>query len=100
MKLTPGPWTFIAYDKTATFFTHSIRGQNTHEQYFGDLGPTVVCLPGSEESMANGHLIAAAPEMLELLEDFDFIIDKALTGGHHDLVSRLRKIIKKAKGMP
>ena len=49
-----------------------------------------------EECKANAHLIAAAPEMLELIEAIHFEMTRE--NGHMYLPSELLRVIKKARG--
>jgi hypothetical protein len=44
-------------------------------------------------------ILDAAPEMYEVLEDLDAILGTALHNGHHDLIERVKKVLKKARGL-
>ena len=61
--------------------------------------PTEVCVLYCDDKVTkdNGSLIAAAPEMYELLEDLDEILATALHNGHHDLILRVKQVLMRAK---
>jgi hypothetical protein len=60
-KHTAGPWTIICDDKvTRIYYLRTAQG-----------------VPHFSEGKANAHLIAAAPELLEALEDAEFLLRKA-----------------------
>lgn len=52
-----------------------------------------------DEFTANGRIIICAPEMFEVLEDLDQILGTALHNGHHDLIERVKTVLKKARGV-
>lgn len=59
---TPGPWT---YEEEAY----------SMERVFGPKGLVAQVVGDSAETIANAHLIAAAPELLAALEEFMEIMD-------------------------
>lgn len=97
MKHTPGPWKVNQHPLNG-----SIQIMASTPTKLGDL-PVVAELGGStvmtaRKELANANLIAAAPEMLQLLEYVrDYIVDLDLKG--FELIKGdLRKTIAKAKG--
>lgn len=60
MKHTPGPWKFTDTPETEH---HLIDGNGTHK-----VPVAVIERQDDNNSKANAHLIAAAPELLEALE--------------------------------
>lgn len=98
-KYTPGPWkSYLNCD--LSFFSHGVFSDNAeHNKRYGDKkGALVVSLTSGQTNEANAHLISAAPEMFELLEDLDAIMGTALHNGHHDLIQRTKDILLKARG--
>ena len=100
MNYTAGPW--LAIPDIFDYDTNSIDIKSAQKTTFGEniavatvFGATVY---NEEIKKANAQLIAAAPEMFELLEDLVEIMPTALHNGHHDLIERTKTIIKKAKG--
>ncbi len=96
---TPGPW-FVS---TATHLTlGAILAVSAKE---GD-GVDAVCivdlLPGDEESKANAHLIAAAPDLLEALKLCEGNISSLLASTHPRVYGEwldfVRAAIAKAEG--
>lgn len=90
-KYTPGPWRldpkgFIYPDKWSNYTVFALA-KVSHDEEEG------------YDRIANGRLLAAAPEMYELLEDFEVIFPSALHNGHHDLVARLKNILKKIRSV-
>ncbi|AGZ17497.1 hypothetical protein X824_gp023 [Escherichia phage 4MG] len=68
-KHTPGPWSNDGTE-VGTGILHEIKIAKC-------------CLVGYEETRANARLIAASPEMLELLElSLPYLNDAAKTDGH------------------
>lgn len=68
-KHTPGPWSNDGTE-VGTGILHEIKIAKC-------------CLVGYEETRANARLIAAAPEMLELLElSLPYLNDAAKSDGH------------------
>jgi len=79
MSHTSGPWKVFANRYTGN--NYRLDGQSSIDETFD-----------------NARLIEAAPEMLEVLEDLDVIIGTALHNGHHDLIARVKAVIKRARG--
>jgi hypothetical protein len=76
---TPGPW------------------YNNHQTVFAPNGEVITeasASPGEDQMFANAHLIAAAPELLEVLRD---IMDEA-EFGDPSLEAKARAAIAKATG--
>lgn len=86
-KFTPGPWSATPTHAKGLFLVSVPSGHLT-----GD------CL-GELMSKANAHLVAAAPEMLELLKDaHDVLLSRALSGGITDqTIMRIRAAIAKVE---
>ena len=95
MTHTPGPWKAVAsYEGDGTFYFKVFETPPT-----GDAA--VICTAqelhlSQEEMAANAHLIAAAPELLGILEyvahcHLDVFYDR-------DVLSRAQAVIAKAKG--
>ena len=55
---------------------------------------------GTDPAEANARLIAAAPELLEALEDAVEIIDDQLGGDFPDSLRHFKAVIAKARGNP
>lgn len=99
MSHTPGPWAIEKDSKDivkvrayATVATCTTAG-------LWDSKRTQVISP--EECMANARLIAAAPELLEALEEFYHLIDDAHDGDRvftFELAQKAKAAIAKAKG--
>lgn len=81
-KHTPGPWLLTGFTVCDT----------THHQRIASLWP-VLAGPLREEAEANARLIAAAPELLEALEDA-----VALCKAHGYDMRGADQIIAKARG--
>ena len=86
MKYTPGPWKILTTDG-AKWPTQGLR-----ESY--RIEPEPKSIP---EMMNNARLIASSPEMFELLEDLDAVLSTALHNGHHDLIQRVKDLLKKVR---
>lgn len=90
---TPGPWTVeSAHEKTPNTFR--VRANLSFRKHVST--EESVCITGSE---ANAHLIAAAPELLEALENLiDFAETLAADGGRSADLREAYEAIKKARG--
>lgn len=92
MKYTPGPWS-VVHEMTSTYIRTTSHNPQT------DVSVAEVCR--TKERGYNARLIAAAPELLEVLKDaLEFIrpqygYDSRLA----DLLSRADSIIAKAEGV-
>lgn len=107
MKHTPGPWTPAIYKTTDSMFERlktsqwSVALNNNPKEPQGLL--IALCGDGDDkQSMADAHLIAAAPEMLEALKDIveQYEQISAFVGVDlHDSISFFaNKAITKAEG--
>ena len=85
MTYSQGPWTKNQWGSVSGHDGESVV-------YFADKFMT----RGQYE--ANKNLVSAAPEMFEVLEDLDVILGTALHNGHHDLIARVKNVLKKARG--
>lgn len=93
-KHTPGPW--HRNIKPARKYSVIFAGQNTH------VAQVVSCGLAEAEIEANADLIAAAPELLEVLRaafdtDLTYICDMALVPSQ--VVMRARAIIQRTIGL-
>ena len=90
-KFTPGPWTAVQHGDG--IYTWTITGNDEMEDR--SLAIVGVGTPNLQRDEANMHLIAAAPEMYELLDDvrrFMFIIGSPLNA------ERIEEVLRKARG--
>ena len=82
-KFTKGPW------------MHTPEGPADSQGYG-------VCAlwgsPGSEEQIANSHLIAAAPEMYDALNEVAEGMEEAGGSSNWNTAKEIRKILAKARG--
>jgi hypothetical protein len=92
-KHTPGPWEVMKNEPTV------IRGHNRDKPYSFSLAET---MGYKENREANARLIAAAPDMLDILEQ---VSDMVIAGSYPDgpcmeryLMEDVRAVIAKAKG--
>ena len=81
-KHTPGPW-------------HATKHTDT-KGWTVSAGNSIASVRPREEAASNARLIAAAPDLLEVLEDWLRIA--AATGGDSVIGNRARAAIKKARG--
>lgn len=85
VSFTPGPW-YASKDERCVY----AKLQTTDGTYVEPL--IAQCSKLTTSATANAALIAAAPEMLEMLQDILKETDDAVW------ISRINQIIKKAKG--
>jgi hypothetical protein len=101
-KFTPGPWRIA----TSGNYGNSIEGQSGRSRYEGDSGfrsvgafqaceSTGLYKEEEENKMANGRLMAAAPELLAALQGVLRVADRAT-----DEFDAARAAIQKATGEP
>ena len=101
-KFTPGPWRFWRHvnekypewSQTAVFGTGDkkfVMIAQTHDDLAAAPEQTI------EEIIANAHLIAAAPDMYEMLEHIEDALDDS-SGCGEISVEKIRKLLKKARG--
>lgn len=86
MKHTKGPWTLTMYRNQAL----EIRGKDTRLVH-------KIELP-DEEDGKNAYLIAAAPELLEALEDCLNHFNYAEERESREYAEEVKALIKKARG--
>lgn len=93
---TPGPWIYVGTDPNEGWDGYRIVGES--RVGWGDIG-TVTGPQSDPSAAADARLIAAAPELLEVLT--------VLVGGHRtggtryvsgDLIAQARAVIAKATG--
>jgi hypothetical protein len=92
-KHTPGPWIAVGYQvEIASETVADICTTNAH--LFGQPG-----LHDDARAMANARLIAAAPEMLEMLEVArDSLEVSNYEGEEDDVLAAIASVIARAKG--
>jgi hypothetical protein len=95
-KHTPGPWVVRGAD--------TYRWQIEHGDVKAATVVARVTTPrkgGTDASDANAHLIAAAPDMLDVLESIlcdSYICDAIRESGNRGVIDDVRAAIKKARG--
>lgn len=102
-KFTPGPWEVKPKEKNVPYLR--IRGKSLGRRYkiANVLSVTAEESDEDRETKANAHLIAAAPEMFQTLED---VLDALTDGGLRVLskeqndyhVRTIKRILAKALG--
>lgn len=91
-KGTPAPWHFIDAQSDARY------ARNYGVQMGVEGGFTLPPIPAAK---ANAHLIAAAPELLEALEEVFSIGDHLVTDVYgYEFAVKARAVIAKALGQP
>jgi hypothetical protein len=75
-KFTPGPWEQNQPQSGTIYIDARLRGTTLQEVC--SCGPTETL----EQRQANGHLIAAAPELLEALEEAIDLVNGILSGDY------------------
>ena len=99
MKHTPGPWKTCLNEPFLAIPRHAIKTDNDVERPIATLwvgGGT----KGKPTQLANARLIAAAPELLKILKDWERNIPrmKDSTPGEDSLRARALRAIAKAEG--
>ena len=101
---TPSPWV-VCHSEKPTFISHTTGVYRQPDS--DDERVIALCdqdlLLSSDEQLANARLIAAAPELLEALEELDRLLDYTKSGAfsHDDRAECLglaRAAITKARG--
>lgn len=95
---TPGPWAVKSAFRDISVIGPYNKPISTLSKAMGEPEEDGVCRSHSHNGMmANAHLIAAAPDLLEALEA---MLDVADNGDHPDyhLAEQSRKALGKAKG--
>lgn len=100
-KHTPGPWGLITVP-TSIGQCHKIgsfpgRLKDNHACIYDDGAPAGHS-EHSAELLANAHLIAATPELLEALEDCVEFLQRQGPAGATRVAAKAREAIAKAKG--
>lgn len=96
-KFTPGPWSLLFNDKTKVVLEQQGVAVFIADTYAG-------FTKSEEEQKANAALIAAAPEMYDLLEHYLGLIQKASEGDTvaeqkiFEQAADIEKVLKKARG--
>ena len=98
-KHTPGPWGFHLDDdstKVSAYFT----AKNCNSQFLTETPETTYCSADTDRVIANAQLIAAAPELLEALQDsYQILLSRGKELGLDDkgpVLDKVRAAIKKA----
>ena len=102
-KWTPGPWNIGSSDLPASRLSIHCKGHkdSCHSTVALMVSRGVIGISHDEE-FANARLIAAAPELLEALEDCVAVMDRELAGLKviQPELSAARAAIAKATGEP
>lgn len=101
-KHTPGPWAYdgdgridaLAFRTPTTYTDHETGEKQVYMQ--GLVGLPYSCGDGSRD--ANGHLMAAAPDMFKTLQDMDGWLANTSHGEDHPWRISIRAAIAKATG--
>ena len=99
-KHTQGQWTVSDCPLPSAETDPEDRGRVKLVEYKNDRYMGVVAIVQTPESEANAHLIAAAPELLEELEDLLLAIKHSKGVVHFDSqdVATLKRVVAKARG--
>lgn len=102
-KHAPGPWLYEKETQARFDTMTGIKSESiTHWIKFDSGEFSNICLMISsrskEEIEANAHLIAAAPEMLEVLAQLNQDMDEFVSFDMHPYQTEIRNLIRKAKG--
>lgn len=96
-KHTPGPWYLRQSDNATVFIEHS----DCHLDAVGNTDNRICVMPveitSKHNSLNNGRLIAAAPELLESLKEILYYIGDRKVATH-GAMHRARDAIAKATG--
>lgn len=88
-EFTNGPWKFNAYDGSITDCTKAENEVATAQ--LGDWH----CLG---VGYSNAHLIAAAPEMYEMLDEVSHVLGHELNPTNKSYIKAIRELLAKARG--
>lgn len=91
-QFTPGPWKVVRVKEDIDTF--AIRTQDDDTLAAVGISPAG-WKPGKD--IANARLIAAAPEMYEMLDHIEDVLDDS-SGCGEISVEEIRKLLKKARG--
>lgn len=94
-KHTPGPWKCVTGNAEREFNQVSIRPKNWVAGLPANFAIAKVNAPGFEFGYANAHLIAAAPDLLEALQE---IVGYMEAAGFDVSLDAARAAIAKAGG--
>lgn len=94
---TPGPWLFNHNNNWKTNpFSITVRKPGVHSATVANI-PTRMTIP-PQEQQANARLIAAAPELLDMLTKLIGAIDRMPSNPADGLADEARELIAKATG--
>jgi len=88
-KHTPGPWKTV---RPESQYSNSVRVFTERSQYLATVGGSDQLL---DEIIANARLIAAAPELLEALQE---VIEDGLKTNMESWITKAKDAIDKATG--
>lgn len=103
-KHTPGPWHLVLSNNATPFVMHE------HGDDWTDIqdSASIICIMPAEitrsyNSFANARLIAAAPELLQVLKDIEAMLNAGLDASivmdeNSPMRDAMRDAIRKAKG--
>lgn len=101
---TPGPWHLVLSNNATPFVMHEHGDDRTDIQ---DLASIICIMPAeitrSYNSFANARLIAAAPELLQVLKDIEAMLNAGLDASivmdeNSPMRDAMRDAIRKAEG--
>ena len=93
-KFTRGPWT-AKYDSQ---LRAAIEIYNTEDRIMVAVLPDRGTVEAMSEIEANANLIAAAPDMYEVLEEVWRILDSTMPLSRDNRADRIKRILCKARG--
>lgn len=95
-KHTPGPWGILINKKLKEI---GIVSEKLHQRGTTKCGICEIIIT-SPEDLANARLIAAAPEMLQLLTDLIFCLENRGVGlpEIEEIIKEAKEVIKKVEG--
>jgi len=100
-KWTPGPWVYEPTDYPGLEDTVAGQMGRVMQADHGDYTICQLCDFSEDEILANAHLIAAAPEIYEALQDTRETIQALINEGYNGYVSqrdRIDRALAKARG--
>ena len=104
-KFTKGSWVGFNNGEWSDCGAWSVDNDeaSSYSNVAVNVGNVTICLVVSdslddEEMEANAHLIAAAPEMYELLEDYVSFVERGDAEGFNQMFCVVKELLAKARG--
>jgi len=96
---TPGPW-YVVDDRPMFGILSKHRFGANDPEVICQIGQDIMCPQSEEEAAANAHLIAAAPDLLEILRyTYSLYREAARMAGHPGVtIPAVEQAIAKAEG--